>query len=428
MHTSSRKKSDFYTFEAEAMRIEAEYKRAFPQDTVRRVLVSSGKDIARAINACEPGSIVSWDVLSHSNAGGIHISTDLARPQAASAERQRRHVEYRTGSRNPQSAKDAQFMEEDMRGMYTSAATTRLVADYFNQQPTGFANTLDELSYDRFSSECYVELHGCRTVNDDATLADLFIGNLSARLPCDATVVGHTGGSYPKGGRGYRHGVVGVFRAGRELHRGRRESLKLPNASTPGQDDEHFDPSTVSRSGSNGRTSSTGERRDFKTDWPRTGTPGGYPPRDNYEPPPRTGTPGTYPPPRDDYDPPRNTGTPGSYPPPRDDNNPNSGTPGSNPPRDDNQNPRGGSQGSEVPWGAILTGAAVVGGIALKAKRDRDRRRDSRDSRDENPRGSSSGRNTGRSNPGGMDRLLGSIDRGNPVGSITRSLGGAFGR
>ena len=152
MHTISRKKSDYYTFEAEAMRIEAEYERCFPTDVVRRVLVRDGKQIAHEINACEPGSIVSWDVLSHANAGGIHISTDLATPKAASAEQQRRHVQYRANSSRPQSAKDALFMEEDMRGMYTSRATMKLVAEYFNQEPTAHAGFLEEIQCDRFPS------------------------------------------------------------------------------------------------------------------------------------------------------------------------------------------------------------------------------------------------------------------------------------
>lgn len=436
MHTTSRKKSDFYTFEAEAMRLEREYRKEFPNDVVRRVLVSNGKQIAKVINACQEGTIVSWDVLSHSNAGGIHISEDLAQPKSASADRQRRHLQHRSGGRNAQSAKDAEFMEEDMRGMYTSRATTKLVADYFNQQPTAVVSTLEEIKYDRFSSDCYVELHGCRTVNDDAFSADLFIAVLSALLPSDSTTVGHTGGSFPKGSRGYRHGEVGVFRGGQEMHRCRRESLKLPNASTPGQDDETF-PETP-RQGSRScrtRTTTTEGRRDFKTDWPtsrcppRTGT--NPPPGDNvWPPPPGTGTnppprddtwpptpgTGTNPPPRDDTTPP--TPRTGTNPPPRDDRNPRTPQTGSNP-RDDRDRRRGDPQGSDVPWAAILTGAAVVGGIALERKNRRDRERD----RD---RG---GNDRGGNDRGGNDR--GGNDRSNPrsgLGSRLGSLGTSNGR
>lgn len=473
MHTISRKKSDYYTFEAEAMRLETEYKRNFPGDVVRRVLVRDGKQIAAEINACDPGSIVSWDVLSHANAGGIHISTDLATPKAASAERQRRHVEYRVNSSRPQSAKDAMFMEEDMRGMYTSRGTLQLVADYFNQEPTSHAGTLEEIECDRFSSDCYVELHGCRTVNDAAAETDMFVAMLSERLPYDAVVVGHTGSSSPRGQQGYRHGEVGVYRGGCEVHRGRRESLRLPNASTPGHDDERFGSLPTTRS-----TQRSDGSRNFKTDWPPSGSPprrcpprrdpprtcdpprtyppgGGdppstYPPGGNGYPPPGGGGyppgscdppgSGTYPPPRDPprgCDPPR-TNPPRQYPPPpRPPRNP----PRTNPPRQDpprgqdpqvprdrdrdpnDRNPRNPQQpSSQVPWGAILTGAAVVGGLALQHRRERDRDRD----RGSNGRQPSAPNNSRGQSPRDAARSLGSLDRGNPLSSAVRGFG--FGR
>lgn len=505
MHTTSRKRSDFFTFEAEAMRLEGEYKRAFPNDTVRRVLVRNGKEIADAINACTPGSIVSWDVLSHSNAGGIHISEDLAQAQASSADRQRRHVEYRAKSRNPQSAKDAMFMEEDMRGLYTSHSTAELVADYFNQLRTSFLSTLDEVEYDRFSRDCYVELHGCRTVNDDASIADLFIANLSARLPADATVVGHTRGSFPQGARGYRHGEVGVFRAGCEMHRGRREQLKLPNASTPGHDDDRAGAMRITRRPTTRRQPPNG-RRDFKEDWPQTTPPGRQPPRictpprrdpprtcpprggdpqypprggdpqypprggdpqypprgcdpqypPQYPPrgrdpqyPPRGGDPQCPPRGRDPQYPPPPRGRDPQYPPPRGrdpQNPPPRGRDPQNPPRDPQRPPRDDRrerndqtrqdpQGSEVPWAALLTGAAVVGGMVMERRRQRDRDRD-RDRR-QPPRG---GQQPPRTPAGGgqqpprtpartpaarnpVEETVRTVQRGgNPLGSMARGL------
>jgi len=446
MHTSSRKKSDFYTFQAEAMRLEGEYKRSFPNDTIKRVLVNSGKDIAKAINACEPGSIVSWDVLSHSNAGGIHISTDLAQPKASSAQRQRNHVKYRSNSRNPQSAKDALFMEEDMRGMYTSRETTELVADYFNQQTTQFSNTLDAIDFSRFSQECYVELHGCRTVNDDAQEADLFIGNLSARLPCDAIVVGHTRGSYPQGQRGYRHGEVGVFRGGVEVHRGAREPLKLPNASTPGQGDEGLGSTPVRRT-SGGDRRQPGRERDFKSDWPRDTPPRRTPPR-TCEPPRTRQPPRTPPRGRDEEN--RNDRETERG---RDDSNRNDretergrdnsnrndreterGRDNSN--RNDRETERGRDQGrgqnqpgSQVPWGAILTGAAVVGGIAMQRRRERDRRRqDDNNSRppqnppNNRPQNPPNNRTPQRPAPRPAPRNDRPTRSSNPLGSVARGL------
>lgn len=492
MHTSSRKQSDYYTFEAEAMRLEREYKLAFPRDIVRRVLVRNGKEIAKAINACGTGSIVSWDVLSHSNAGGIHISEDLAQARASSAQRQRRHVQYRANSRNPQSAKDAMFMEEDMRGMYTSRSTAELVADYFNQLQTSFLCTLDEVEYDRFANDCYVELHGCRTVNDQAAIADLFIANLSARLPADATVVGHTAGSYPQGARGYRHGEVGVFRAGCEMHRGRRDQLRLPNASTPGHDDERFGAMTVSRTQTTRRPPSNSGRRDFKEDWPQTTPPGRQPPRictpprrdpprdcppyggdPQYPPhggdpqyPPRGGDP-QYPPrgcdPRGNdpqypprgrdpqypprgrdpqYPPrgcdPRNPPRGGTPQPPngRDPQTPPNGRDPQNPPRDCDRGPNDPPcedpqrPGSEVPWAAILTGAAVVGGMVLEHKRnrDRDRRQPPRGNGGQQPPRGNGGQQPPRNQGGSrnpvrnIERSVRSLDRGNPLGSVARGL------
>jgi hypothetical protein len=492
MHTSSRKKSDFYTFEAEAMRLEREYRQAFPNDDVRRVYVRDGKQIADAINKCDPGSIVSWDVLSHSNAGGIHISADLAQPQAASAERQRRHVEYRSGSRRPQSAKDAMFMEEDMRGMYSSQPTMKLVADYFNQLPTEHAAFVDAINFDRFAAECYVELHGCRTVNDAALEADLFIAHLSARLPCDALVVGHTRGSFPQGGRGYRHGEVGVYRAGAELLRTKRETLRLPNASTPGQDDRKLRTTPVPRR--RRRTTDTGSR-DFKTDWPQDPPnhnppdpprtcPPDYPPPNppnpprgddpNYPPPnppnPPRGDDPNYPPPNPP-NPPRG-GDP-NYPPPNPPNPPRGGDPNypppnppspprtpryprpnppspprqttpryprpnpPNPPRGNDRNPNDPQQprqprGADVPWGAILNGAAVVGGLVLEHKRQKNRDRDRRGSNPRvpnnpnprNPRIPSPRDNRIPTNPRDIgSTLIGGGDRG---GKLSRSAANIF--
>ena len=351
MHTSARVRSDYYTFEREAMRLAKDYQRHYPYDQVRRLLVRSGREIVQTINACAPGSIVSWDVVSHSNFGGIHISKDLAQPMRSDPRRQQQHLLYRRGGPNPQSDKDAMFMEEELQGLYTSPDVARRVADYYNQNITAGTAYLREVQFDRFASECYVELHGCRTADKGPPADrhfDVFIVKLSDDVPCDATVVGHTGSSSPRGDHGYRHGKVQVFRGGSVAFTGRREELKFPNASTPG------------------------EAPDAAT--------GSCEPRDDWQPPPEPPPPRrvpswvtrTTPIPGDDA-----TGEP-PHRPEREDPPPRDATPpSSTPPKRD------------VPWGTIIGGAAVVGSLLYKHQRERrqqDRDRDRRDHRGDSDR------------------------------------------
>jgi hypothetical protein len=339
MHTSSRRRSDFYTFEAEAMRIEGDYKRHYPGDQVRRVLVRCGRDIVDTINSCPHGSILSWDILSHSNFGGIHISTDLQQPRRADPTRQARHVQLRRRSARPQDEKDAMFMEEEMRGFYTSRDVARTVADYYNQDIADGTGYLDEVRFDRFADECYVELHGCRTIDRQAPLQyfdDLFIVRLSDEIPGDNTCVGHSGPSYPRGNDGYRHGDVVVFQGGDEVYAGSRDRLRLPNSSTPGDQLARCTPPRRQPQDNHGRPSDMPPRQ------PRA---------DNY-PPPRVSSP---PPRRDTYEPPA----------PRRDQTP---APQPEPQRD-------------IPWGAIINGAAAIGTMIYQSRRERRHRRQERQPR-----------------------------------------------
>jgi hypothetical protein len=372
IHTSSRKRSDYFTFEAEAMRLVGDYQRHYRNDRIRRVLVHSGQELVHTINGCAINSIVSLDIVSHSNFGGIHISTQLTSPRRADARRQEAHLRLRSNGRNPQSAKDAMFMEEELRGLYTDDFVARKVADYFNQDVVGGTAYLDDVYFDRFADECYVELHGCRTADRSMPLDyndDAFIVRLSDELPCDAFVIGHTGSSYPRGSDGYRHGEVSVLRGGREVFTGPRERLELPNASTPGDSID---------------SSMTCEPRQ-RDDW--------RPPSDNVpsrDVPPRTQPPRDIPPPiwSPGSDAPRRRG--GTYEPrpqPRDtrpqprDNQPPRRSDETPPQRRDepreDHSPSGNSRPhSDVPWGAIVNGAVAIGSMIYAGKRASDRRRD----------------------------------------------------
>lgn len=67
VHTDSIKKPDVNTFTAAAMSLEAEYRKLYPKDSIRRIFVRSGQDIVRAISGQQPKSIASLDIVSHGN-------------------------------------------------------------------------------------------------------------------------------------------------------------------------------------------------------------------------------------------------------------------------------------------------------------------------------------------------------------------------
>src|SRR5690606_14510433 len=129
------------------------------------------------------------------------------------------------------------------------------------------------------------------------------------------------------------------------------ETLKFPNASTPG---EAADAGGVCEPG---RGKDDWQRpSDVPPSRPRPSWPSTPPPRD-VTPPPRVATPA----PRRDVTPP----------PPRVEE-----------PRRDATPPPSTRPAADVPWGAILGGAAVIGAMVHQNRRDR---RDSRDSRPHPP-------------------------------------------
>ena len=159
-------------------------------------------------------------------------------PSARRPRRQERHLEFRSHGPNRQSAKDAMFMEEELRGLYTSPDVARTVADYFNQDIAHGVSYLREIQFDRFADECYVELHGCRTADRTTPLDryfDAFIVRVSEDLPCDATLIGHVDQSSPRGNDGYRHGKSRGVSGRSRGHGGPARGAAVPERVDPGR-------------------------------------------------------------------------------------------------------------------------------------------------------------------------------------------------
>lgn len=238
MHTASRKKADYWTFLKQAKAVGADYRRHFQADDVREVYVETGKDMVKAIAGCPKGSITSWDVFSHSNFGGIHISEDLAKAVESGWIQRRAHVQMRKSSDRPQTAADAEFVEESMSGLYGGWGAAKAVSYYFNQQMTNGVAHLSDVQFDRFASGCFVEFHGCKTAQPIPQLEaffDAFVKDVSQELPPESIVIGHTDRSNPNNRMGYRHGRIRVFVEGREVASNLlRQRERFPNSSTPG--------------------------------------------------------------------------------------------------------------------------------------------------------------------------------------------------
>lgn len=250
MHTDSIKSSDVNTFADAAKVLKADYESAaaYKLHEVRVVKVRSGKDIVDTINATtiKAKSILSLDIVSHGNQGGVHIARKLASPIEASFLQKRWHVALRANSDHPQTATDAEFMEESMHGLYDGWAGKRIVAYYYNQAETDDSNDIryiSDLQFDNFADDAFVEFHGCRTgeiIPEVNWFFDNFAKNFSDKLPENCRVVGHTVNAFPNknpSGKSsdYRHGKVRVYKGGGKLLIDAQErfGLKFQNSSTP---------------------------------------------------------------------------------------------------------------------------------------------------------------------------------------------------
>ncbi len=253
LFSDSIKSSDANTFADAAKVLKADYL-AYPEYKYHSVVVEkvgSGREIVEVINASRFGdsTIISLDIISHGNQGGIHIARKLVPPQKSGLIQRNMHVMMRASSEHPQTDKDAEYIEESMHGLYNGSLGRRLVAYYYNQAEIENAEkdteirSISDIKFKKFSSDVFVEFHGCRTAEYIPNLnfaVDNFAKDFSDKLSAAARVVGHTVNAFPNknpSGKSsdYRHGTVRVYKGGGDLDQDnvQRYGLKFKNSSTP---------------------------------------------------------------------------------------------------------------------------------------------------------------------------------------------------
>jgi hypothetical protein len=247
IHTDSRNQSDINTFRNAAMTLAKTYKVKYSRQIhmVKIIFVKNGKEIVDSINAIGRDSLISLDIVSHGNQGGIHISRTLKPPVKAGIFKQNAHYQIRKESDNPQTMNDAEFMEESMHGLYTDKISRLGVSYYYNQtyDNSPFIATLDDINFNVFTENSIVEFHGCRTAEIipilNTWLKDNFAAKFSNKLGNKGTVIGHITNTAPdKNPNGnvndYRYGKVRIYKNGEIIKDGvERWNYKIPNSSTP---------------------------------------------------------------------------------------------------------------------------------------------------------------------------------------------------
>ena len=262
---TSLSKSDVHTFRNAAANLKRDYERLYPGDKIVFEGFSIGDELTRVINRQPKGSIVSLDIVSHGNGGGMHIAEKLPAPVKAGTVEAEMHFRMRGADQlnlipeSPQTRADAEFQEEKAVGLYSGGATSTTVGWLYNQRvhdgdngPTSQgAATLGDLDRSRFADDgVFVELHGCKSALDLGPI-DSFAEDFAEILPEGSTVVGHTQNNWPNGHPSglrddYRHNEVVIFRAeggglfddGVTLSKpGERHGMTFPNSSTPPKTD-----------------------------------------------------------------------------------------------------------------------------------------------------------------------------------------------
>jgi len=247
IYTDSRKKSDVNTFKNAAITLSKTYKAKYAKDgdDIKIVFVKDGKEIVKAINSVSRGNLLSLDIVSHGNQGGIHISRNLSPAEKAGYVKKNLHFQIRKNSDSPQSEADAELMEESMHGLYSDSMSKIGVSFYYNQKTSHSPNiaTLDEIDFNVFSEKSVVEFHGCRTAEVlpvlNTWLKDNFAQKISNLLGKKSIVIGHITNTAPdKNPNGnindYRYGRVRVYENGKLLKDSvERTKLRFPNSSTP---------------------------------------------------------------------------------------------------------------------------------------------------------------------------------------------------
>lgn len=245
LYSDSIKTPDVNTFKNAAITISKNYKAKYPLDTVKIGFVRSGKDIVKQINKTGMGKLISLDVVSHGNQGGIHIARRLKQPEKSGLLQRNMHVLLRRHSDNPQTEADAEFMEESMHGLYSGYFSKVGVAYYYNQtyeRSTDIA-LLQEIEFDRFADKSVVEFHGCRTAEIipalNSWIKDNFAEDFSEALGDKGVVIGHVTNSSPNknpngNANDYRYGKVRVYKNGKLIKDNvERQKLTFENSSMP---------------------------------------------------------------------------------------------------------------------------------------------------------------------------------------------------
>jgi hypothetical protein len=245
LNSDSIKVADVHTFRNAAITILKDYKAKYPLDTVKIAFVHSGKDIVNQINSTGIGKLISLDIISHGNQGGIHIARKLKQPEKSGILQRNMHVLLRRHSDKPQTEADAEFMEESMHGLYSGYFSKLGVAYYYNQtyeRSTDIA-FLQDIEFSRFSDKSVVEFHGCRTAEIipalNSWIKDNFAEDFSEQLGNKGIVIGHVTNSTPnKNPNGnpndYRYGKVRVYKNGKLIKDNvERQRLTFENSSTP---------------------------------------------------------------------------------------------------------------------------------------------------------------------------------------------------
>jgi RHS repeat-associated protein len=249
VHTAHRKLSDQNTFDNVAKDLEIFYRSLNEKnvEVLPREFAETGKEIVAFINAQDDDSILSLDIFSHSNLGGIHISQNIE-PQLSPDYKRQLH----DWIRDDQDASDAEFMEESYHGLYSDPAAAWGVSVYFNQVEGPGIAYLPEIDFAKFTADAKIEFHGCKTAMEleekqieaikayvDARLwlkliirgleidlasiqvtnfARLFSEKLGAAGKVEAKVTGHVGKSGPPekgpGGNSYQYGHRRVYQNG----------------------------------------------------------------------------------------------------------------------------------------------------------------------------------------------------------------------
>lgn len=247
IYTDSRKKPDINTFKAAANTLAQCYKQLYAKqgDVTKVVFVKTGIEITNEINKINFGKLITLDIVSHGNQGGIHISRDLLKPIESGFIQKMAHVFIRRHSNKPQSDVDAKYIEESMHGLYSDYLSKVGVSYYYNQTFDKSPNIayLKTINFKVFAKDAVVEFHGCRTGEIvpvlNTYIKDNFAKNFSDFLGSKGVVIGHITNSAPdknpnKKVNDYRYGKVRVYKNGNLIKDTvERYGLKFPNSSTP---------------------------------------------------------------------------------------------------------------------------------------------------------------------------------------------------